>query len=167
MTRQALLSPLGLPCNRPPWGALTAVDLKKGRLAWETPLGTTSTLAPLGLASQWGTPGLGRAITTSGGLLFIGAAMDNRLRAFDSRTGEALWSADLPAGGQAKPMTYAAGGRQFVVIAASGHGILDTPRGDFVVAYALPMERIGWEERGVASSVSGPVVPPALDDPIG
>jgi quinoprotein glucose dehydrogenase len=148
VTRKALLSPLGLPCNRPPWGALTAVDLKKGRLAWETPLGTTSTLAPFGLAFPWGTPGLGGAITTSGGLLFIGAAMDNRLRVFDSRTGQALWSADLPAGGQATPMTYAVGGRQFVVIAAGGHSILDTPRGDFVVAYALPMERIGREQEG-------------------
>jgi len=142
VTRRALLSPLGLPCNRPPWGALTAVDLTKGRLAWEVPLGTTSTLAPFSLAFNWGTPGLGGAITTSGGLLFIGAAMDDRLRAFNSRTGEALWSADLPAGGQATPMTYAIGGRQFVVIAAGGHSILDTTRGDFVVAYALPSERI-------------------------
>lgn len=142
VTRQALLSSLGLPCNRPPWGALTAVDLANARLAWEEPLGTTSTLAPFGLAFNWGTPGLGGAITTNGGLVFIGAAMDNRIRAFNSRTGEALWSADLPAGGQATPMTYAVGGRQFVVIAAGGHSILDTTRGDYVVAYALPVERV-------------------------
>lgn len=141
-TRQALLSPLGLPCNRPPWGALTAIDLKAGRKAWEVPLGTTSTLAPFGLAFHWGTPSLGGGITTAGGLLFIGGAMDNRLRAFDSRTGRALWSADLPAGGQATPMTYAIGGRQYVVIAAGGHSVLDTPRGDYVVAYALPSSRV-------------------------
>lgn len=143
VTRKALLSPLGLPCNRPPWGALTAIDLNEGRRAWEAPLGTTSTLAPLRIALPWGTPNLGGAITTAGGLIFIGAAMDNRLRAFDSRSGEAVWSAELPAGGQATPMTYAIGGRQFVVIAAGGHSILDTRRGDVVMAYALPRERIG------------------------
>jgi quinoprotein glucose dehydrogenase len=142
VTRRALLSPLGLPCNRPPWGALTAIDLTIGRKAWEVPLGTTSTLAPLGIALQWGTPSLGGAISTAGGLLFVGGAMDNRLRAFDSRSGQALWSAELPAGGQATSMTYAVGGRQFVVIAAGGHSVLDTTRGDYVVAYALPEGRV-------------------------
>ena len=142
VTRKALLSPLGLPCNRPPWGALTAIDLTRGQRVWEVPLGTTSTLAPFGIALHWGTPGLGGAITTAGGLAFIGAAMDDRLRAFDSRTGAAMWSAELPAGGQATPMTYAVGGRQFVVIAAGGHSILDTRRGDHVVAFALPPERV-------------------------
>ncbi len=137
-TRQVLLSPLGLPCTRPPWGALTAVDLSTGRIAWETPLGTTSSLAPFGIALNWGTPNLGGSIATAGGLLFIGAAMDDRLRAYDTATGRLLWSADLPAGGQATPMTYAVGGRQFVVIAAGGHSILDTRRGDQIVAFALP-----------------------------
>ena len=145
MSRQALLSFLGLPCNRPSWGALTPVDLSQGRLAWGTPLGATLTLAPFGLAFPCGTSGLGRTITTRGGLLFIGAAMDNMLRAFNSRTGQALRSADLPAGGQATPMTYSVGGRQFVVIGAGGHSILDTPRGDFVAAYALSSARIGRE----------------------
>lgn len=142
VTRKALLSPLGLPCNRPPWGALTAIDLTSGRKAWEVPLGTTSTLAPLGLAFNWGTPSLGGAITTAGGLLFVGGAMDNRIRAFHSQTGQVLWSAELPAGGQATPMTYAVGGRQYVVIAAGGHSVLDTTRGDYVVAYALPDSRV-------------------------
>ncbi len=135
--RAVLLSPLGLPCTRPPWGALTAIDLDTGTRAWEVPLGTTSTLAPFGLALPWGTPNLGGAMITGGGVIFIGAAMDNRVRAFSVETGQELWAADLPAGGQASPMTFAVGGRQYVVIAAGGHSVLDTPRGDELVAFAL------------------------------
>lgn len=136
--RKVLLSPLGLPCTRPPWGALTAIDLDTGKRAWEVPLGTTSTLAPFGVALPWGTPNLGGAITTHGGLVFIGAAMDNRIRAFSIDTGAELWAADLPAGGQATPMTYALDGRQYVVIAAGGHSVLGTTRGDSMIAFALP-----------------------------
>jgi quinoprotein glucose dehydrogenase len=136
--REVLLSPLGLPCTRPPWGALTAIDLDEGKRAWEVPLGTTSTLAPFGIALPWGTPNLGGAVLTRGGLVFIGAAMDNRLRAFSTETGQELWAADLPAGGQASPMTYSVGNRQYVVIAAGGHSVLGTTRGDSVVAFALP-----------------------------
>lgn len=136
--RGVLLSPLGLPCTPPPWGALTAIDLDTGERAWEVPLGTTSTLAPFGIALPWGTPNLGGAAITGGGLIFIGAAMDNRIRAFSVETGQELWAADLPAGGQASPMTYAVDGRQFVVIAAGGHSVLGTTRGDTLVAYALP-----------------------------
>ncbi len=136
--RGVLLSPLGLPCTRPPWGALTAIDLDTGHRAWEAPLGTTSTLAPFGVALPWGTPNLGGAVITGGGLIFIGAAMDNRIRAFSIETGQELWAADLPAGGQASPMTFASGNRQYVVIAAGGHSVLGTTRGDSLVAFALP-----------------------------
>ena len=136
--RELMLSPLGMPCNPPPWGALTAIDLESGRLAWESTLGTTRGLAPLGLAFRWGSPNFGGPIVTSGGLVFIGAATDNLLRAFDLATGAELWAGELPAGGQATPMTYAVGGRQYVVIAAGGHSVLGTKIGDQVVAFALP-----------------------------
>jgi quinoprotein glucose dehydrogenase len=87
-----------------------------------------------------GTPNLGGPIVTAGGLIFIASAMDNYLRAFDVETGEELWKGRLPAGGQAMPMTYLAGraGKQFVVIAAGGHGKLGTTLGDSLIAYSLP-----------------------------
>ena len=81
---------------------------------------------------------MGGPIVTAGGLVFIGAATDNYLRAFDVETGRELWKGRLPAGGQATPMTYEVSGRQFVVIAAGGHGGLGTKQGDYVVAFALP-----------------------------
>jgi quinoprotein glucose dehydrogenase len=138
VTRGVLLSPLGLPCTRPPWGELTALDLDTGRVAWRKTLGDTAQLAPLGIALPLGTPNLGGPMITGGGLVFISAAMDNRLRAFDLASGAVLWSADLPAGGQASPMSYAIGGRQYVVIAAGGHSVIGTKKGDAVIAYALP-----------------------------
>ena len=140
MRRVLMRSPIGLPCNPPPWGQLHAIDMKTGAILWQVPLGTTRDLAP---GSQFllrgtGTPNFGGPITTASGLVFIGAAMDNYLRAFDGRTGKELWKGRLPAGGQATPMTYVAKGRQYVVIAAGGHSKSDTKRGDQIVAYALP-----------------------------
>jgi quinoprotein glucose dehydrogenase len=142
--RRILLSPLGLPCTPPPFGALVAVSLEHGTKLWEVPLGTTRDLvarkALLPLAFATGTPNLGGAIATAGGLVFVAAAMDDYLRAFDIETGKELWKGRLPAGGQATPMTYrvSPSGRQYVVIAAGGHGRLGTTRGDHVVAFALP-----------------------------
>ncbi|MBY0423619.1 MAG: PQQ-binding-like beta-propeller repeat protein, partial [Parvularculaceae bacterium] len=134
---QAVLSPLGLPCNPPPWGMLHAVDMATGKRVWTTRLGTTEDLA-FGLALKTGTPNAGGPLATAGGLVFISAALDNYLRAFDSATGKELWSARLPAGGQAGPMTYEWRGRQYVVIAAGGHAEAKTKPGDYVVAFALP-----------------------------
>ncbi len=138
--RGPLLSPLGLPCNPPPWGALSAVDLARGEILWEVPLGTVPDAVPIALPITFGLPNLGGPLATAGGLVFVGAAMDDYLRAFDADTGEELWRGSLPAGGQATPMTYRsrAGGRQYVVIAAGGHGKLGTRRGDYVLAFALP-----------------------------
>jgi quinoprotein glucose dehydrogenase len=138
MVREVLLSPLGLPCNKPPWGALAAVDLDTGTLAWEAPLGTTKNLAPFGIALRYGTPGFGGPIVTDGGVLFIGATLDRLLRAFDMKTGAELWAGALPAGGHATPMTYAVGGKQYVVIAAGGHPTLGDAIGESVIAFALP-----------------------------
>jgi quinoprotein glucose dehydrogenase len=135
-----LLSPLGMPCTKPPWGTLLAVDTATGQVKWEVPLGTVRDLAPVPLPLTWGTPNLGGPIVTGGGLVFIGAAMDNYLRAFDVETGKELWKGRLPAGGQATPMSYRLGenDRQLVVIAAGGHGRMGTDIGDSVVAFALP-----------------------------
>ncbi|HEX3673072.1 MAG TPA: pyrroloquinoline quinone-dependent dehydrogenase [Rhizomicrobium sp.] len=137
--RELVISPLGLPCNAPPWGMLHAIDMHDGHIVWEVPLGTTEDLAPFSeyLVGKTGTPNFGGPIATAGGLVFIGAAMDDYLRAFDARTGRELWRGRLPAGGQATPMTYMWQGRQYVVIAAGGHAKSGTKRGDKIVAFAL------------------------------
>ncbi|HEY6578406.1 MAG TPA: pyrroloquinoline quinone-dependent dehydrogenase [Rhizomicrobium sp.] len=140
MKRELMTSLFGLPCNPPPWGMLHAIDMEDGHVLWEAPLGTTEDLLPMSeyFIGKTGTPNLGGPIVTAGGLVFIGAAMDNYLRAFDARTGTELWRGRLPAGGQATPMSYMWKGRQYVVIAAGGHAKLNTERGDSVVAFALP-----------------------------
>lgn len=140
MTRDILLSPLGLPCNPPPWGVLAAIDLKAGKVLWESTLGTTEELAPLSIALPIGTPVVGGPLVTSGGLVFIGAALDKYLRAFDAKTGAELWQGRLPATPQATPMTYEWDGRQIVVIASGGHGQAGMKAGDSFVAFALPKQ---------------------------
>jgi quinoprotein glucose dehydrogenase len=135
---ELLVSPLGIPCSPPPWGTLVAVDLGSGAVRWERPFGTTRDQALLPL--EFGLPSAGGPIVTAGGVVLIGAAMDSYLRAYDVESGAELWRHRLPAGGQATPMTYRLGpeGRQFVVIAAGGHGTLGTRRGDSLVAFAIP-----------------------------
>jgi len=134
----AFLSPVGFPCNQPPWGEVAAVDLKTEKVLWRHPFGTTRDAAPLGLSLPMGVFSLGGAVVTRGGVAFIGAAIDNYIRAFDVRTGAEVWKSRLPAGGQATPLSYVADdGRQFVVIAAGGNGSMKTTPGDFVMAYAL------------------------------
>jgi quinoprotein glucose dehydrogenase len=135
-----LVSPLGVPCTRPPWGTLLALELETGRVLWEIPFGSTRDLAPFPFWLDWGLPSMGGPIVTASGVVFIGAAMDDYLRAFDVETGVLLWRARLPAGGQATPMTYRLrpDGRQFVVIAAGGHGTLGTTLGDVLLAFSLP-----------------------------
>jgi quinoprotein glucose dehydrogenase len=124
-------------CTPPPWGALTAVDVTAGVVKWQVPLGY---LPQLGAAASR-TPGsvsLGGALLTASGLVFIAGTFDRHLRAFDIETGKELWSAALPAGAQALPMTYLAQGRQYVVVAAGGHDRLRTAMGDYVLAFTLP-----------------------------
>jgi quinoprotein glucose dehydrogenase len=138
MFRRILLAASGLPCGRPPWGSLTAVDLNKGAIQWQVPLGS---FAPGNPALPPGTVSLGGPIVTAGGLVFIAGTLDPYLRAFDVETGKELWKGQLPASGHATPMTYrlTPTGKQYVVIAAGGHGKIDGERlGDSLVAFALP-----------------------------
>ncbi|PZO78893.1 MAG: membrane-bound PQQ-dependent dehydrogenase, glucose/quinate/shikimate family [Mesorhizobium amorphae] len=140
--RPMWLSPLGVPCIAPPWGFLWAVDLASGALLWSQPLGTGFDMGPLGVPTflrvPLGTPNLGGPVMTASGVTFIAAAQDDFFRAFETRTGRLLWSARLPAGGQAGAMTYMHAGRQYVAIVATGHAQLQTTPGDSLVVYALP-----------------------------
>ena len=124
-------------CTPPPWGELTAVDVNAGAVKWRVPLGYYPQLG----ARAAGAPGsvnLGGALLTAGGLVFIAGTFDQQLRALDIETGKELWSAPLPAGAHALPMTYVAAGRQYVVIVAGGHDKLHTAMGDYVLGYTLP-----------------------------
>jgi len=139
MNRGLVASPLGVPCTAPPWGKLVALNLGTGEIAWQVPLGTIEDVAPALVPNfGLGTALAGGAITTAADLVLVAAAQDDYLRAFDLHSGDELWKGRLPAGGQATPMTYVLDGRQYVVIAAGGHGGLGTTRGDYVVAFALP-----------------------------
>ena len=136
MTRAVALSPLGLPCNKPPWGEMVAVDLKAGKILWRSRVGTTEDRAPLGIAFPFGTPLVNGVAITAGGLAFTGA-MDAYLRAFDARSGQELWQGRLPVPGVANPMTYLWKGEQYVAIGAGGHSESGTTIGDSVVAFRL------------------------------
>jgi len=140
--RRALLGSLfDVPCIAPPWGVLTAIDMRKGSIKWQRSVGSIQDLAPAIVPNlELGMPGLGGPIITAGGVIFMAAVMDDYLRAFDLKDGKTLWEGRLPAGGQATPMTYflEETGKQYVVIAAGGHARLGTTAGDYVIAYALP-----------------------------
>lgn len=134
-------SPLGIPCTPPPWGTLAALDMNSGRIRWQIPLGQVRKFGitvPAG--AGWGSPNVGGPIVTAGGVTFIAATMDSKLRAIDTSTGRELWSAKLPVPGMAVPMTYMANGRQYVAIAAGGNAQVGTPIGDYIVAFVLPRD---------------------------
>jgi quinoprotein glucose dehydrogenase len=130
--RTFLLSEGKVPCNRPPWGTTEAVDLYTGKVLWDVPLGT---MIP---GQHTGSINLGGPMVTAGNLVFTAAGMDGYFHAFDLETGNEVWNYKLPAGGQAIPMTYTWKGKQYLVIAAGGHGKLGTPAGDSVLAFTLP-----------------------------
>jgi quinoprotein glucose dehydrogenase len=133
------LGPLKIPCQAPPWGYVTGVDLSTGKMAYKHRNGTVYDMTPLPLPFKLGVPGIGGPMITRGGVAFLAAAVDDYLRAYDVTTGRELWKGRLPAGGQATPMTYLdESGRQIVLIVAGGHGSVGTKPGDFVIAYALP-----------------------------
>ena len=132
----------GLLCKEPPYGGIRAIDMRTGRTIWDRPFGSARRNGPWGIPTMLplriGTPNNGGAVLSAGGLIFIAATTDNLIRAIDIETGETVWSDVLPAGGQANPMMYEANGRQFLVIMTGGHHFMETPRGDHVIAYALP-----------------------------
>ena len=132
-------SPLGLPCQEPPWGYVAAADLTTGKVAWMHRNGTVRDSSPLPLPFRMGVPNLGGPIMTAGGVAFLSGTLDNYVRAYDVRSGSEIWRSRLPAGGQATPMTYLGeDGRQYLLVVAGGHGSLGTKPGDHVIAYALP-----------------------------
>ncbi len=134
---QEFRDPEGFPANRRPWGTLTAIALDDGEFRWQVPLGTYPELEKRGLPST-GTFNIGGPLVTGGGLLFIGAALDERFHAFDKETGELLWQFQLDAGGYATPAAYEVGGRQYVIIAAGGGGKPETRPGNAYYCFALP-----------------------------
>jgi quinoprotein glucose dehydrogenase len=134
------LSPLGFPCQAPPWGYVAAVDLKTMKKVWMHKNGTTRDSAPVPIPLPLGVPSLGGMATTGGGVAFLSSTLDYYIRGYDVRNGKVVWKARLPAGGQASPMSYVSDktGKQYVVVMAGGHGSLGTQMGDEMVAFALP-----------------------------
>ncbi|MDX2223896.1 MAG: pyrroloquinoline quinone-dependent dehydrogenase [Rhodospirillaceae bacterium] len=138
---EVFMSPLGVPCTPTPWGTLTAIDMGTGKTKWQIPLGSVKKYGvTIPYAWGWGSPNIGGPIVTGGGLIFVGATMDEKFRALEIATGKELWQAKLPAPGMALPMTYMADGRQFVVIAAGGNARAETALSDAIVAFALPRD---------------------------
>ncbi|WP_028293030.1 membrane-bound PQQ-dependent dehydrogenase, glucose/quinate/shikimate family [Oceanobacter kriegii] len=143
VNKNRFLSALGIPCQEPPFGTLTAIDMKTQKVAWEAPLGTVQDTGPFGIKMKMpipiGMPTIGGSLTTQSGLIFFAATQDYYLRAFDSATGEEVWKARLPVGSQGTPMTYRSpeDGKQYLVISAGG-ARQSPDRGDYVIAYALP-----------------------------
>lgn len=132
-----LLDHEGYPGCKPPWGTLNCIDLNTGKLTWQVPLGNYPELAIWG-EDDTGAENFGGPSVTAGGVVFCAGAADLMLRAFSAEDGRLLWEHELPFGGYAPPTIYEAGGKQYVVIAATGGGKLDTPQGDAYVAFALP-----------------------------
>lgn len=126
------------PCQNPPWGEFVAVNANTGQVAWRVPLGSFPEAEKQGLKNA-GTPNMGGAIATAGGVVFIGATLDAKFRAFDAKTGKVLWEANVDAPAHSTPSTYLGGdGRQYVVLPAGGGGFLQGPTGDSFIAFALP-----------------------------
>jgi membrane-bound PQQ-dependent dehydrogenase (glucose/quinate/shikimate family) len=145
--QSTFMSPLGVPCQQPPYGTISAFDLKTRKLVWTRTLGTSARSGPFGIPTllpiRMGVPNMGGSIATAGGLVFIAAAQDRLLRAYDTASGRELWHAPLPAVGAATPMSYVSPrtGRQYVVVAAGGHYGIPGPPAGALMAYALPTGR--------------------------
>lgn len=141
-TKGAWMSALNQPCIAPPWGFISAIDLRTTDVLWSRPFGTGYDSGPMGIPSRTkfevGTPSDGTGVTTAGGVTIIGAALDQFIRAYNTETGEKLWEQRLPAGNQASPLTYMSNGRQYVVAVVGGHDRIPTKLGDYIIAWALP-----------------------------
>ncbi|AJP50745.1 glucose/quinate/shikimate family membrane-bound PQQ-dependent dehydrogenase [Pseudomonas simiae] len=136
---EAMLSPMGLPCQAPAWGYVAAVDLTTHKTIWMHKNGTVRDSAPVPIPLTMGVPSLGGTFTTAGGVAFLSGTLDQYLRAYDVKNGKQLWEGRLPAGAQTTPMTYTGkDGKQYVLVMAGGHGSLGTKQGDYVMAFKLP-----------------------------
>ncbi len=140
--------PHGAPAIAPPWGTLNAIDLLNGEILWKVPLGEYPELAAKGIHNT-GTMNFGGAVATAGGLIFVAATADEKIRAFEKHSGRVLWEHQLSAGGYATPSVYMVNGRQYVAIAAGGSGKNGTKSGDSIIAFALPEQE--EEERTLLS----------------
>ncbi|MBT4160612.1 MAG: PQQ-binding-like beta-propeller repeat protein, partial [Gammaproteobacteria bacterium] len=146
MARKLFVSSLGIPCTKPPWGEMTAIDLTTGAIVWRRPFGTIQDLSPVpipgfiarALFGDWGSPFIGGPLVTAAGLTFIGATSDYYFRAYDTDSGEELWRYRLDTAAAATPISYLHEGRQHIAIAVGGHWGMDMPRGDAVMVFALP-----------------------------
>lgn len=140
--KQPWMSPLNMPCVAPPWGYLAAIDMRTQEVMWKRPLGTGYDQGPLGIPSrvklEMGTPSDSGSMTTAGGLTFIGAAMDNFMRAFDIRTGKMVWEQRLNAGPGAMPISYEIDGKQYIAAYVGGNAAMGTKLGDEIIVWALP-----------------------------
>lgn len=138
-----IMSPLGVPCVKPPWSTLDAVDLAAGKILWSVPFGTTRDLAPFPFWWIEGIPAIGGVMTTATGVVFGAGAMEHAFRAYSAATGEVLWHTRLPTAANSTPMTYQLeeGGRQYVVVAAGGHMSGFNKAGDHLIAFALPARK--------------------------
>jgi quinate dehydrogenase (quinone) len=138
-----VMSELGVPCTEPPFGTMTAIDLKTSKIAWQRSLGTVEELGPLGMRTGMpmplGMPSLGGPVATASGLIFFTGTADYYLRAMDVKTGKEIWRSPLPVGGQSTPLVFVApkDGKQYVVVTAGG-ARRAAARGDYIIAYALP-----------------------------
>ena len=145
VVKDRFLSPLGIPCQKPPFGTMTAIDMKTQRIVWQVPVGTVQDTGPMGIKMRApipvGLPTLGGSLATQGGLLFFAGTQDYYLRAFDTATGKEVWKARLPVGSQGGPITFKSPqtGKQYIVISAGG-ARQSPDRGDYVIAYALPRQ---------------------------
>ncbi|MCE0489190.1 glucose/quinate/shikimate family membrane-bound PQQ-dependent dehydrogenase [Pantoea sp. Mb-10] len=143
VNKNRFMSPLGIPCQAPPFGTLSAIDMKTRQIVWQVPVGTVQDTGPFGIKMHAqmpiGMPTLGGTLATQGGLVFIAGTQDYYLRAFDSATGKEVWKARLPVGSQGGPMSYVSpkDGKQYIVISAGG-ARQSPDRGDYVIAFALP-----------------------------
>lgn len=142
VNKNRFMSPIGIPCQKPPFGTLSAIDLKTQKVVWQVPVGTVQDTGPFGMKMHAqipiGMPTLGGTLATQGGLVFIAGTQDYYLRAFNTSTGKEVWKARLPVGSQGGPMSYKSPktGKQYILISAGG-ARQSPDRGDYVMAYAL------------------------------
>jgi quinate dehydrogenase (quinone) len=137
------MSPIGVPCNQPPYGTITAVDLNTHKVAWQVPAGTAERLGPFGMASHLpmpaGMPTYAGTMTTAGGLVFFAGFQDYYIRAYDAQNGKLVWQYALPVGSSATPISYVspATGKQYIAISVGG-AAHSPDNGDYVMAFSLP-----------------------------